>query len=490
MARKSRLDAIGRKLKVGTKGRNPGKRSMNDIAKLGDLGELGKHMKPSKGGPGGRNPVWDGARDYKSIRRALQAELQVEFDFEKHGGRSKEDTADIMKAQLALLCDRSTFSVSRADREKMFQEIIDNLLGLGPLEPIVNDPKITDIMINGPNKTFIEKGGLLKQVQCDFDDDEHLLTVIRRIISAVGRKVDDQNPMVDARMIDGSRFNAIIRPCSLDGCAVSIRRFGVPITPKQLIDWNAMPAQQMAFLAACVKAKMNIVISGGTGSGKTTLLNCLSGFVPEGERLVTIEDSAELQLQQDHVVRLEGRPPNSEGIGEVSLGELLTHSLRMRADRIILGEIRGKEAIDMLQAMNSGNPGSMATVHSNSPADALSRFETLVGIAMPNMSDKFIRTIIASSLDVIVQLNRLSDGSRRCTAIAEVQGMEGPYIQIQEIYRFNQEDVKEGVIYGHYAPTGFRPRLLSTLRKIGMEIGEDWFDFKLSVAGKKRFEED
>jgi pilus assembly protein CpaF len=213
----------------------------------------------------------------------------------------------------------------------------------------------------------------------------------------------------------------------------------------------------------------------------------LSGFVPEGERLVTIEDSAELQLQQDHVVRLEGRPPNGEGIGEVTLGELLTHSLRMRADRIILGEIRGKEAIDMLQAMNSGNPGSMATVHSNSPADAMSRFETLVGIAMPNMSDKFIRTIIASSLDLVVQLNRLTDGSRRCTAIAEVQGMEGPYIQIREIFKFDQDDVVEGVIFGSYGPTGFKPHLLSKLRKIGLKVNDDWFNFELNVAGKKSF---
>ncbi len=491
MGRKSRLDAIGRKLRVGTKGKQSdagGKRSMKEIAKMGDLGELGKHMKPKEPRASPGRTAWDVPRDYKTIRGALQAELQVEFDFDKHGGRSKEETTEIMKAQLAALCDRSTFSVSRGERETMFQEIVDNLLGLGPLEPIVGDPKITDIMINGPYKTFVEKGGLLKQVKCDFDDDDHLLTVVRRIIAAVGRKVDEQNPMVDARMADGSRFNAIIRPCSLDGCAVSIRRFGVPITPEQLINWNAMPKQQMEFLSACVKAKMNIVISGGTGSGKTTLLNCLSGFVPEGERLVTIEDSAELQLQQDHVVRLEGRPPNSEGVGEVTLGELLTHSLRMRADRIILGEIRGKEAIDMLQAMNSGNPGSMATVHSNSPADALSRFETLVGIAMPNMSDKFIRTIIASSLDVIVQLNRLTDGSRRCTAIAEVQGMEGPYIQIQEIFKFEQDDVVEGVIYGNYVPTGFRPRLLSTLRKIGMDVDDEWFDFSMPVAGKKRFE--
>jgi len=486
MARKSRLDAIGRKLKVGTKSKGgSGKRSMKDIAKLGDLGDLGGHMKPKVPT---RSAVWDQPRDFKSIRKRLQGELQVEFDFQRHGGLGKEETGELMKKHLAQLADRSTYSISRGERETMFQEIIDNLLGLGPLEPIVNDPKITDIMINGPYKTFVEKGGLLKQVQCDFDDDDHLLTIVRRIISAVGRKVDEQNPLVDARMLDGSRFNAIIRPCSLDGCAVSIRRFGVPIRPEQLVEWNAMPQQQMDFLSCCVKAKMNIVISGGTGSGKTTLLNCLSGFVPSGERLVTIEDSAELQLQQDHVVRLEGRPPNGEGIGEVTLGELLTHSLRMRADRIILGEIRGKEAIDMLQAMNSGNPGSMATVHSNSPADAISRFETLVGIAMPNMSDKFIRTIIASSLDVIVQLNRLTDGSRRCTHIAEVQGMEGPYVQIQNIYKFDQDDVVDGVIYGAYRPTGFKPRLISTLKKLGMDVQDDWFDFELAVAGKKRYE--
>jgi pilus assembly protein CpaF len=493
MGRRSRLDRIGRNLNLSKK--DGSKRSMKDIAKLNKLGKLGEHVKPEKK-KGVSNASDPGKRasglpdDFVGIRQHMQATLSLEFDFEEHGGMGKEATSDVMRAHLAHLMDRSTFSVSRADRELMCQQIIDNLLGLGPLEPIINDPQVTDIMINGPRKTFIEKGGLLKQVACDFDSDKHLLAVIRRIITAVGRKVDEQNPMVDARMLDGSRFNAIISPCSLDGCAVSIRRFGVPIRAEQLVNWNAMPAQQMDFLDTAVKTKMNIVISGGTGSGKTTLLNCLSGFVPEGERIVTIEDSAELQLQQNHVVRLESRPANSEGTGEIHLGQLLKHSLRMRADRIILGEIRGAEAVDMLGAMNSGNPGSMATVHSNSPTDALSRFETMVAVGMPNMSSKFIRQIIASSLDLIVQLNRLADGSRRCTGIAEVTGMEGPYITIQDIYKFHQTDTLDGTIYGYYEPTGLRPRMLAKATQLGLPTKEEWFDFKLRVAGKKVVETD
>lgn len=487
MGRISRIDAIGAALR--TRGQAPAGTSLKDLAKPKELGDLSQYTKPKTSVPLPPAGGWEGPQDYKAQKKWVQGQLQAEFDFDAHGGLSKQETGEIMKAQMNHIVDHANFVVSRPDRDRMFQEIVDNLLGLGPLEPIITDPKITDIMINGPNKTFVEKGGLLREIECKFDDDDHLLQVIRRIISAVGRKVDEQSPMVDARMADGSRFNAIIRPCALDGCAVSIRRFGVPIRPQQLIDWNAMPAQQFEFLSACVKAKMNIIISGGTGSGKTTLLNCLSGFIPPGERIVTIEDSAELQLQQDHVVRLESRPPNAEGKGEIKLGDLLVHSLRMRADRIVLGEIRGAEAVDMLQAMNSGNPGSMATVHSNSPTDAISRFETMVSIGMPNMSTKFVRAIISSALDIIVQLNRLPDGSRRCTGIAEVTGMEGPFVTMQDIYQFNQTDTIDGVIHGYYASSGRRPQMLTKLQKIGIEAKDEWFDFELHVAGRSRLKD-
>ncbi|RME27038.1 MAG: CpaF family protein [Deltaproteobacteria bacterium] len=485
MGRRSRIDAVGAALRS-----RRGRASVKDIGQsashLAQVAKESRTARPKASVAAEPGNIWDGPTTYVEQKKWLQEELQKQFDFEAYGGLSKDETGEVMKKQMHQIVDGATFTLSRPEREKMFQEIVDNLLGLGPLEPIITDPKITDIMINGPDKCFVEKGGLLREIDCKFDDDDHLLQVIRRIISAVGRKVDEQNPMVDARMLDGSRFNAIIRPCALDGCAVSIRRFGTPIRPEQLVAWNAMPQQQMDFLAACVRAKMNIIISGGTGSGKTTLLNCLSGFVPDGERIVTIEDSAELQLQQDHVVRLESRPPNAEGKGEVTLGDLLVHSLRMRADRIILGEIRGGEAVDMLQAMNSGNPGSMATVHSNSPTDAISRFETMVSIGMPNMSTKFVRSIISSALDIIVQLNRLPDGSRRCTGIAEVTGMEGPFVTMQDIYQFNQTDTIDGVIHGYYAPCGRRPQMLSKLRKIGIEPKDEWFDFELYVAGKQR----
>jgi len=478
MGRRSRLNQIGRKLaaakgQVGLKGKSDAKgRKLKNMAKLNKLGDASGGSMMSE--------------NLTSIRMGLQADLIAEFDYSKHGDKPKEEMSLAMKAHLAHLCDKQNLPLSRSDRDQIFEDIVNDLVGLGPLESIISDPKVTDIMINGPNNIYIERSGLLKRLDVVFDSDEQLLNVIRRIIGAVGRRVDEQNAMVDARMLDGSRFNAIIPPLSLDGCAVSIRRFGVPIQPEQLVSWNAIPGPMMAVLSACVKAKMNIVISGGTGSGKTTLLNCLSSFVEDGERIVTIEDSAELQLQQSHVIRLESRPPNAEGAGEISQGHLLVHSLRMRPDRIILGEIRGGEAVDMLQAMNSGLGGSMATVHSNSPQDALSRFETMVGIGMPNMSDKFIRNLIASSLDIVVQLNRLTDGSRRCTHIAEIQGMEGEYIISKNLYVFEQQDVVDGTIHGVYRPTGQMPTFLGKMRQAGIGVPDEYFDFELGVEGPNR----
>ena len=316
-----------------------------------------------------------------------------------------------------------------------------------------------------------------------FTDNGHLMQIIDRIVSAVGRRIDETTPMVDARMADGSRFNAIIPPLALDGACVSIRRFGtIPITAEDLVALGSMPRPLLEVLRGAVRSKLNIVISGGTGSGKTTLLNVLSSFIPDGERIITIEDSAELQLQQSHVVRLETRPPNLEGRGEVTQRDLVKNCLRMRPDRIILGEVRGAEAIDMLQAMNTGHDGSLATVHANSSRDALSRFETMVGIGMQNMSDKAIRETIARALDVVVQQDRLPDGTRRCISITEITGMEGDIITTQDIFQFEQEDIDgQGRVRGRYRATGIRPKFTGRLASNGIRLSPELFRFEQEV---------
>jgi pilus assembly protein CpaF len=367
--------------------------------------------------------------------------------------------------------DKRQLPLNRMEREKLVEEILDDILGLGPLEPLLKDPDISDILINGADKVWIEKKGLLQRIDVRFNDNRHLMQVVERIVSAVGRRVDETSPMVDARLADGSRFNAIIPPLALDGPTVSIRRFGTrAITADDLVAFGACPRPVMDVLRGCVKAKLNIIISGGTGSGKTTMLNVLSGFIPEGERIITIEDSAELQLQQNHVVRLETRPPNVEGRGEVTQRELVKNCLRMRPDRIILGEIRGAEAIDMLQAMNTGHEGSLATVHANTTRDALARFETMIGMGIPNLSDRNIREMIARALDVIIQLDRLPDGSRRLLAVTEVVGMEGNIITTQDIFTFDQRTVDdEGRVRGT-----FRARH-------GVELPPELFRFEQDV---------
>jgi pilus assembly protein CpaF len=369
------------------------------------------------------------------------------------------------------------------ERERLVEEILDDILGLGPLEQLLKDPDISDILVNGCDQIFVEKRGLLQKVDVRFQDNRHLMQVIDRIVSAVGRRVDETSPMVDARLLDGSRFNAIIPPLSLDGPMVSIRRFGTrAITPDDLIAFGSCPRPMMEVLRGCVRSKLNIIISGGTGSGKTTLLNVLSSFIPEGERIITIEDSAELQLQQSHVVRLETRPPNVEGRGEVNQRDLLKNCLRMRPDRIILGEIRGGEAIDMLQAMNTGHDGSLATIHANSTRDAVARLETMVGMGMPNLSDKNIREMIARAVDVIVQLDRLSDGARRVLAVTEVVGMEGTVVTTQDIFVFEQRTIDdEGRVRGTFRATGTRPRFANRLARHGIELPAELFRFQQDV---------
>ncbi len=419
----------------------------------------------------------------KKHKNRLRELLNDTLDFERLAKTDEAEVRTKLKATMARLIQKHRLGLSRAEQEQVIHMVLDDMYGYGPLEPIIADPAVSDIMINGPNRVFVERKGKLMLTNVKFEDDEHLLSVVERIVTQVGRRVDESSPMVDARMKDGSRFNAIIRPLSIDGAAVSIRRFGtIPISWETLVRFGSCPLPMMEVLKSAVRSKLNTIISGGTGSGKTTLLNVLSKFIPDHERIITIEDSAELQLQQDHLIRLETRSANQEGKGEINQRDLVKNSLRMRPDRIILGEIRGGEAVDMLTAMNTGCTGSLATVHANSPQDALARFETMVSIGMPNMSDKVIRETIARALDVIVQQARFSDGSRRVTAITEITGIEGNVITTQDIFRFEKTDLGEdGVVKGFFGATGVRPRFASRLAAYGINLGEELFEYRLDV---------
>jgi len=357
-------------------------------------------------------------------------------------------------------------------------EIIDEMTGLGPIEPLLKDPTVSDILINGHECVYVERGGMLEPTQVRFKDEQHLIRIVNKIVSAVGRRVDESHPMCDARLLDGSRVNVAVRPIAVDGPLVSIRKFSKkPFNLNKLVDIGALRPQMAELLAAAVKARVTLIISGGTGSGKTTMLNALSAFISEKERLLTIEDAAELQLQQPHVGRMETRPPNTEGKGEIRQRELVKNALRMRPDRIILGECRGEEAFDMLQAMNTGHEGSMATIHANNPRDAISRLEQMIGMAGLPMTIASTRGQIASAIRVIVQLQRLSDGKRRVTSIAEITGMEGDILQMQEIYKFVRTGTAEdGTVQGHFQATGVRPRFLTDLLAKGIKIPGSYFD--------------
>ena len=366
--------------------------------------------------------------------------------------------------------------MSRSERERLVGEIQDEAFGLGPLETLMKDPSITDILVNGSSNVYVERRGRLEKVAVRFHDDAHLIQIIDRIVARVGRRIDESSPMVDARLADGSRVNAIIPPLALDGPILSIRRFGSdPLTMRDLTQFRTIPAEIADVLALCVKAKLNVLISGGTGAGKTTLLNCLSNFIPDGERIVTIEDSAELKLQQDHVVRLETRPPNIEGKGTVTQRDLVRNALRMRPDRIVVGEVRGAEALDMLQAMNTGHEGSLGTVHANSARDALSRLETMMLMASMNLPQKVLRSQIASALDVVIQLSRLTDGSRKLIEVSEITGMEGEIVTMQTIFRFDQKTIEKGKVVGSFVTTGVRPRFLDRLERYGTPLAASFF---------------
>jgi pilus assembly protein CpaF len=367
--------------------------------------------------------------------------------------------------------------LSQNEREEVVEQIVYEIIGLGPIEPLFRDPTISDILVNGSHEIYIERYGKLIRVPASFRNDAHLLSVIDRIVSKVGRRVDESSPMVDARLPDGSRVNAIIPPLALDGPVLSIRRFEADLAVQQLIQ-NATVTEAMArLLAGCVHARLNIVISGGTGSGKTTLLNALSSFIPADERIITIEDAAELRLLQEHVVRLETRPPNAEGRGEVVARDLVKNALRMRPDRIIVGEVRSAEALDMLQAMNTGHEGSLTTIHANTPRDALARLETMILMAGTALPTRAMREQISSAIDVLIQIARLSDGSRRVMSITEVTGMEGDVVTTQEVYRFRRRGITaEGQVVGQFEATGVRPLFVERLKVAGVELPPQMFE--------------
>ncbi len=369
-------------------------------------------------------------------------------------------------------------AINVAELDSLVDDIVDEMVGLGPLEPIMRDPDVADILINGHRSCFVEKGGKLTQINIPFKDEAHLMRVINKIVAAVGRRVDESQPLVDARMADGSRFNAAIRPIGVDGPLVSIRKFSADkLALHKLVEFQALTQSMAEVLAAAVHARKTTIISGGTGTGKTTMLNALSAFIPEDERLITIEDAAELQLQQPHVARMETRPANIEGHGELKQRDLVKNALRMRPDRVILGECRGEEAFDMLQAMNTGHEGSMATIHANTPRDAISRLEQMLGMTGMPMTVQSIRSQISNALDLIVQLTRLADGRRKVTSVAEVTGMEGDIIQMQEIFVFRRTGTgPEGQVLGHLEATGLRPRFLEDMLAMGIEFPGHYFE--------------
>jgi pilus assembly protein CpaF len=415
---------------------------------------------------------------YQELKKTMHQMILDRIDLE----RLKRLTSEQFKHELALLIQRiieeERIVLNQQERHHLVLDIQHEMLGFGPLEPLLNDPTVSDILVNTFNQVYVERRGKLELTDITFHDNAHLMKIIEKIVSRVGRRVDESSPMVDARLPDGSRVNAIIPPLAVDGPLVSIRRFGAtPLTVQNLLDYKSVTPPMVKVLQSLGLAKVNILISGGTGSGKTTLLNLMSGFIPANERIVTIEDAAELQLRQPHVVRLETRPPNIEGKGEVTQRALVRNSLRMRPDRIILGEVRGPEALDMLQAMNTGHEGSLATIHANTPRDALSRLENMVSMAGVNLTPRAIRQQVCSAITVILQASRLSDGTRKLVSMQEITGMEGDIISMQEIFRFEQTGINaDGKVQGHFGATGVRPRFAERLKMFGAPVPEDTFD--------------
>jgi pilus assembly protein CpaF len=410
-------------------------------------------------------PARDTFRDLKNrIHDRLLAELDPKMDV----NQTEEVRRNIEEMFDAILTQESMF-LTRADRQELLEQIIAEILGYGPIEPLLDDDTVTEVMVNGPQKVYIERAGRLEFTDIRFEDDDHVLRIIDRIVSPLGRRIDESQPYVDARLPDGSRINAVIPPLSLVGPILTIRKFArIPITAQTLVEIGTISQDALEFLKACVEAKLNLVISGGTGSGKTTTLNALSAFVPNDERIVTLEGAAELQLQQEHVLTLETRPPNVKG--EITMRQLVINSLRMRPDRIIVGECRGAEALDMLQAMNTGHDGSMTTAHSNSPRDTLARLETMVLMAGMDLPLRAIREQVASALNLIVHQERMRDGTRKITKITEVQGMEGDVIVMQDVFLFEQQGIEGGKVIGRLRPTGIRPKFMEIIEGANIHL--------------------
>jgi pilus assembly protein CpaF len=428
----------------------------------------------SLGGQGGN-------KSFDELKRVIHSKLVDKLDL----SRVSDLAGDVLRREIRLvverLCDTENPLLNRMERERLIDEVLDETFGFGPLEMLLKDPTVSDILVNGPYKVWVERRGKLEKTDVKFRDNQHLMQIIDRIVSKVGRRVDETSPMVDARLPDGSRVNAIIPPLALDGPTLSIRRFGTnPLKLEDLLSFKAFTPEMAMVLEAAIKARLNIIISGGTGCGKTTLLNTLSAFIPGDERIITIEDAAELQLQQEHVVRLETRPPNIEGKGAVTTRDLVRNALRMRPERIIIGECRGAEALDMLQAMNTGHAGSMTTLHANSPRDAQSRLETMIMMAGMELPLKAMRQQIASSVDIIIQANRLQGGPRKVTSITEICGMEQDVIIMQDIFRYKQLGIDQnGRAFGQFEATGVRPKFIGKLEAAGIRLPANLFQERI-----------
>ena len=422
--------------------------------------------------------------EYQELKFALHRKLLDRINLEALSSVASERVRNEVRAAVARLVEEERAPLSITEKDRIIEEVLDEVFGLGPLEPLLADPTISDILVTTPALVFVERAGKLYRTPVEFKDNAHLLRIIEKIVSRVGRRVDESSPLVDARLPDGSRVNAAIPPVAVDGPLLSIRRFGRdPLRGQDLVNNLTLTPGILLLLEACVKARLNILISGGTGAGKTTLLNALSAFIPEDERIVTIEDAAELKLEQIHVARMETRPPNIEGIGAIRIRQLVINALRMRPDRIIVGEVRGEEALDMLQAMNTGHDGSLTTIHANSPRDAVSRLEVMVGMANSNMGVRSIRQQVSSAIDVFVQIARFSDGSRRLSAFTECVGMEGEQITMQDIFVFEKTGVNEsGRVTGRFRATGIRPKFYDRLKAAGLHVPASAFQTLVDIV--------
>ena len=421
--------------------------------------------------------------EYQQVKADLHRKILDRLDLEKLGRTTGDSAREEVLVLIRSSVNSEAVPLSFAEREQLAREILDEIFGLGPLEPLLKDPTISDILVNRFDRVYVERAGKLEITGLSFKDNQHLMQIIDRIVSRIGRRVDESSPMVDARLQDGSRVNAIIPPLALDGACLSIRRFGRdPITARNMLDNKTLTEPMLELLSAVVKGRLNVIISGGTGAGKTTVLNVLSGYIPNSERIVTIEDAAELQLKQEHIVRLETRPPNIEGKGSVRMRQLVINSLRMRPDRIVVGEVRGEEAFDMLQAMNTGHEGSLTTVHANSPRDALARIENMVSMANLNIPERAIRHQIANAVHAVVQVARLSDGSRKVLTISEVTGMEGDMIALQDIFVFERTGIDEsGKVRGVFHSTGLPPHFAERLATAGCRLNPALFESRMEV---------